>query len=220
MFLRLTDHLACSDIVDERVRAIYEKKYEHIAEPSTSVGKEDEGKGELWLVKLPPGSLLEDFDGVTVRIHSDADRKKSDENNEQSLNVDCEFAIAPNEIGRFEANKANAVDDEDEDDDDDASINRRYRIVQSEDDGVKALRAVYIREGDTMEAFKNAERITKRVHLLRAGFKRRRLEKADVVEAGEDEEDEGDKKKRKKETKSKKAPASTMKATTKKSRKK
>jgi hypothetical protein len=207
--------------VDERVRAIYEKKYEHIAEPSTSVGKEDEGKGELWLVKLPPGSLLEDFDGVTVRIHSDADRKKSDENSEKSLNVDCEFAIAPNEIGRFEANKANAVDDEDEDDDDDdASINRRYRIVQSEDDGVKALRAVYVREGDTKEAFKNAERITKRVHLLRAGFKRGNLEKADVVEAGEDEEDEGDKKQRKKETKSKKAPASTMKATTKKSRKK
>ena len=58
------------------------------------------------------------------------------------------------------------------------------------------------------------------MHLLRAGFKRRRLEKADVVEAGEDEEDEGDKKKRKKETKSKKAPASTMKAATKKSRKK
>ena len=164
---------------------------------------------------------------MTVRIHSDADRKKSDENNEKGLNVDCEFAIAPNEIGRFEGNKANAVDDEDEDDDDededdddDASINRRYRIVQSEDDGVKALRAVYVREGDTKEAFKNAERITKRVHLLRAGFKRRNLEKADVVEEGEDEEGEGEKKKRKKETKSKKAPVSTMKAATKKSRKK
>jgi len=58
------------------------------------------------------------------------------------------------------------------------------------------------------------------VHLLRVGFKRRRLEKADVVEAGEDVEGEGDKKERKKETKSKKAPASTMKAATKKSRKK
>ena len=130
---------------------------------------------------------------MTVRIHSDADRKKSDENNEKSLNVDCEFAIAPNEIGRFEANKANAVDDEDEDDDDDASINRRYRIVQSEDDGVKALRAVYVREGDTKEAFKNAERITKRVHLLRADFKRGNLEKADVVKQAKTKKTRGTK---------------------------
>ena len=66
-------------MVDERVRKIYEKKYEHIAEPSTSVGKEDEGNGELWLVKLPSGSLLEDFECFTVKIHSDTDKKKVDE---------------------------------------------------------------------------------------------------------------------------------------------
>ena len=97
--------------MDERVRAIYEKKYEHIAEPSTSVGKEDEGKGELWLVKLPPGSLLEDFDGITVKIHSDTDKKKVDEKSVNDLNADGEFEIAPNEIGRFDANKANGGDD-------------------------------------------------------------------------------------------------------------
>ena len=201
--------------MDERVREIYEKKYEHIAEPSTSVGKEDEGKGELWLVKLPPGSLLEDFDGVTVKIHSDADRKKSDEENENEINASGEFAIAPNEIGRFEANKANGSkddndDENDDDEDDDDGINRRYRIVQSgKHDGVDVLRAVYVRGGDTKKAFKNAEMITNRVHILRAGFKRPPQKIGVVEEGGEKEEDKIERKKAKT---AKKTPTSTTKA--------
>ena len=194
-------------MVDERVRKIYEKKYEHIAEPSTSVGKEDEGKGELWLVKLPPGSLLEDFDGITVKIHSDTDKKKVDEKSVNDLNADGEFEIAPNEIGRFDANKANGGDDNS--DNDNSSL--RYRIVQSGGDGAKALRAVYVRGGDMKKALTNAEMITKRVHLLRTGFKRRCQKVETVIEEDEEKVEE-------KKTKTKKA--STPSRTNKKRKKK
>jgi len=159
--------------------------------------------------------LLEDFDGVTVKIHSDADRKKSDEENENEINASGEFAIAPNEIGRFEANKANGGkddndDENDDDEDDDDGINRRYRIVQSgKHDGVDVLRAVYVRGGDTKKAFKNAEMITNRVHILRAGFKRPPQKIGVVEEGGEKEEDKIERKKAKT---AKKTPTSTTKA--------
>ena len=194
-------------MVDERVRKIYEKKYEHIAEPSTSVGKEDEGKGELWLVKLTPGSLLEDFDGITVKIHIDTDKKKVDEKNVNDLNADGEFEIAPNEIGRFDANKANGGGDNSDND----NSSRRYRIVQSGGDGAKALRAVYVRGGDMKKALTNAEMITKRVHLLRTSFKRRCQKVETVIEEDEEKVEE-------KKTKTKKA--STPSRTNKKSKKK
>jgi hypothetical protein len=63
---------------------------------------------------------------------------------------------------------------------------------------------VYVRGGDTKNAFKNAEMITNRVHILRAGFKRP-PQKVGVVEVGgEKDEDKIERKKAKTAKKTKK----------------
>jgi len=223
-------------IVDERVKEIYDKKYEIIVnkkkKKNDDVDDDDDdddiGKGELWLVKLPPGSLIEDFHEITVKFNSANNNKNKkrkinegegvgdEEENKKLATITTtsnttgqgEFPIGPNEIGRIETKKGIQSNEDDDDDQD-----RRFRIIGSETDQIKNLRVGFDDGDDDMDkALKNTEKITKRIHILHAaGFKKK---KEDILKEGKDEvKEEKEKKKNKSESKLKQPSSASKKKT-------